>query len=166
MPDGETLLAASLALPCSELLDVWVVVRPEDKREDLAIPTYVNLVHNSCAADGMGKSLAVGMKVIVQSSSADAVAIFLGDMPWIRAESLRALLAAGLSDRIIVPTYKGQAGHPVVFGREFWPDLYALTGDNGAKSVIKRYPHAVRHLELKDPGIFRDIDTPVNQPVE
>lgn len=157
--DGQTLLAASLALPCSQLQDVWVVLRPEDEIEALGVPECVQIVHSASAVHGMGHSLASGMRAVGRTS-ADAVAIFLGDMPWIEADSLRSLLAVASPERILVPTYGGQPGHPVIFGREFWPALLQLTGDAGAKTVLQAHPQAVRRIELKDPGILRDIDIP------
>ena len=88
------------------------------------------------------------------------MAIFLGDMPWLSADSLGYLLAMASPNHIVVPTFQGQPGHPVIFGRKFWPDLQGLSGDVGAKPVLQAYPQAIRHLPLNDPGILRDIDTP------
>lgn len=157
---GQTLLAASVALPCAQLEEVWVVVRPEDEVEALGVPECVQIVRSESAVQGMGHSLASGMRAIARHARADAVAIFLGDMPWINADSLRHLTAVAATDHIVVPTYRGQPGHPVIFGRKFWPELQCLTGDTGAKALLQAHPQALRSLELNDPGILRDIDTP------
>ncbi|MCY1416216.1 Purine catabolism protein PucB [compost metagenome] len=88
------------------------------------------------------------------------LAIFLGDMPWIGADSLRCLLAQAAPDSIVVPTFAGQPGHPVLFGRSFWPELQLLRGDSGAREVIRANPQAVRRVAVSDPAILRDVDTP------
>ena len=157
---GQTLLGASLALPCAQLEEVWLVLRPEDDSAALGVPTQVQVVRSDCAELGMGHSLASGIGAVRQLTTASSVAIFLGDMPWIDAESLSALLALASPEHIVVPIFQGQSGHPVIFGRQFWPALQELTGDAGAKSVLQAHPHSVRRLQLNDPGILRDVDTP------
>lgn len=157
---GQTLLGASLALPCAQLEEVWVVLRPEDDSAALGVPAQVQLVRSHCAELGMGHSLASGIRTVRQLTTASSVAIFLGDMPWIGADSLGYLRALASPEHIVVPTFQGQPGHPVIFGRRFWPALQDLTGDAGAKSVLQAHPQAVRRLPLNDPGILRDIDTP------
>lgn len=158
---GQTLLGASLALPCALLEEVWLVLRPDDDSAALGVPTQVQVVSSDCAELGMGHSLASGMQAICQLTKANSVAIFLGDMPWIDADSLSYLLALASPEHMVVPTFQGQPGHPVIFGRRFWPALQKLTGDAGAKSVLQAHPQAVRRLPLNDPGILRDIDTPL-----
>jgi molybdenum cofactor cytidylyltransferase len=155
---GQTLLAASLALPCAQLEAVWVVLRPEDDSAALGVPDRVVVVRSEYAAQGMGYSLASGVQMISQQTSASSIAVFLGDMPWISSDSLSYLLALASPERIVVPTFEGQPGHPVIFGRSCWPMLQELTGDTGAKAVLKANSQAVRYLPLNDPGILRDID--------
>ena len=156
---GQTLLNASLALPCSRLTEVWLVLRPEDDCTTLGIPAEVRVVRNPAAAQGMGHSLACGISQLQQNSSADAVAVFLADMPWISPASLDALLAQATAERIVVPTYQDQPGHPVLFGRQFWPLLAKLSGDTGGRAVLKSQTQAVHYCPVDDPGILLDIDT-------
>ncbi|WP_312247421.1 nucleotidyltransferase family protein [Stutzerimonas nitrititolerans] len=157
---GQTLLAASLVLPCALLEEVWVVLRPEDDRSALGVPPPLQVVRSPSAELGMGHSLASGMQALSPITTASSIAVFLGDMPWIGTASLGALLALASPEHIVVPTYREQPGHPVLFGRRFWPALQRLTGDAGAKSVIKSNQEALRYLPVDDPGILRDVDLP------
>lgn len=157
---GQTLLAASLVLPCALLEEVWVVLRPEDDSVALGVPAPVQVVRSPGTELGMGHSLASGVQRVSQVTMASAIAVFLGDMPWIGADSLGYLLALASPEHIVVPTYREQPGHPVLFGRRFWPALQGLSGDTGAKSLIRANPQAVRYLPLNDPGILRDVDVP------
>nr|WP_298164286.1 nucleotidyltransferase family protein [uncultured Pseudomonas sp.] len=157
---GQPLLAASLALPCAQLEEVWVVLRPEDDAEALGVLAGVRIVRSESAVHGMGHSLASGIQAIERQAQAAAVAVFLGDMPWIKMNSLGYLLALASPEHIVVPTFQGQPGHPVIFGRRFWPELRQLTGDSGAKALLQKHAQLVRRLELGDTGILRDIDTP------
>jgi molybdenum cofactor cytidylyltransferase len=158
--EGGTLLAASLRLPCAALPEVWAVLRPDDDVEALGLPSSVITVCNPQAALGMGHSLACGVQALAQRSGAQAVAIFLGDMPWISRETLSALLAQAAPERIVVPTWENTPGHPVIFGRRFWPALQTLTGDTGARAVVQANAGCVRRVAVNDPGILRDVDTP------
>ncbi|QSL94674.1 nucleotidyltransferase family protein [Ectopseudomonas toyotomiensis] len=160
LSNGQTLLAASLELPCAFLEQVWVVLRPEDDCGALGVLAPVQVVRNPDAELGMGHSLASGMERVSQVTKASAIAVFLGDMPWIAADSLKHLMTLASPEHIVVPTYRERPGHPVLFGRRFWPALQGLSGDTGAKSLISANSQAVRYLTLDDPGILRDIDVP------
>ncbi|MDM9652319.1 nucleotidyltransferase family protein [Pseudomonas sp. CW003PS] len=162
LADGRSLLAASLALPCSMLEDVWLVLRPDEALTELELPQGVHIVQNPATAEGMGHSLAAGAQRLLAESHADAVAIFLADMPSIRRHSLEALMACAAPDRIVLPSHQGKRGHPVLFGRNFWPQLATLSGDAGAKPVLQQNPNAVSIVELDDPGVLQDIDTPAD----
>lgn len=157
---GRTVLTASVLLVQSQLSEVSVVLRPADDARELGIPDGVHLIRSKSSALGMGHSLASGIRDISEHSHADAVAVFLGDMPWISVESLTLLFTAAKHDRIVQPVFDSQPGHPVLFGRRFWTELLYLTGDIGAKSVIQAHPEALYQISLSDPGIIMDVDIP------
>lgn len=103
---------------------------------------------------GMGVSIAAGV-----SASPDSAGwlVLPGDMPLIRPTTLLAVARALGEHAVAYATYRGGRGHPVGFAAELYPELTALTGDEGARRIIGRYPaHAV---ELDDAGILVDIDT-------
>lgn len=159
LEDGRTLLAASLALPGAVLGEVLVVLRQDDDPTALALPAAASWLKCEQSTLGMGHSLAAGVRQLNEVSPADAVAIFLGDMPWLNEASLQQLLAQADAQRIVLPVYEGQRGHPVIFGRQFWPELMQLTGDSGARDVLMAHPQAHCVVALDDPGLVRDVDT-------
>ncbi len=160
MSTGLTLLSSTVAMVSSRVPDTWLVLRPADDADALGLTQAITVVRSEAAEQGLGHSLASGMGVIARDSQAQAVAIFLGDMPWITATTLDRLFAAAAPDRIVLPDYQGQAGHPVIFGRQFWPELLLLTGDAGAKSILQAHPEAVQRVRVDDPGVVQDVDTP------
>lgn len=160
LEDGRTLLAASLALPCAVLSEVLVVLRHDDDPTALALPAAASWLKCEQSVLGMGHSLAAGVRQLNEASQADAVAVFLGDMPWLNEHSLKALLAHATAQNIVLPLFEGQRGHPVIFGRQFWPELMQLTGDSGARQVLMAHPAAHCTVVLDDPGLVRDVDTP------
>ncbi|MEO8135570.1 MAG: NTP transferase domain-containing protein, partial [Betaproteobacteria bacterium] len=64
-------------------------------------------------------------------------------------------------ESLVVPRYRGERGHPVGFARVHFPALSQLTGDAGARAVIAGAPR-VAWLDVDDPGVMRDIDTPAD----
>lgn len=158
--DGRTLLETTLALAREGFDEVWLVLRPEDDPGAWELPADVRLVRCAEAARGMGHSLAAGVAALAGGSAACAVAVMLADMPWIAPASLRALRAQADARHILLPTFHGVRGHPVLFGRAWWPELLQCRGDTGGRPVLAAHPDACRQLDLHDPGVLRDIDRP------
>ncbi|HBO0636754.1 TPA: nucleotidyltransferase family protein, partial [Pseudomonas aeruginosa] len=125
----------------------------------LGLPAQQRLVHSLDASSGMGHSLAAGVAA-ARNSPARAIAVLLGDMPWIAADTLERLAAMATPEAIVFPLYDGQRGHPVLFGRAFWDALAQLDGDQGARRVLLAHRPAWREVPCDDPGVLRDVDTP------
>jgi molybdenum cofactor cytidylyltransferase len=115
----------------------------------------------SDAPDGMARSLVHGLLHTPDDCAGWVIA--LADMPYVQPASILALVQA-LRDGagIAVPVHQGRRGNPVGFSREYLPQLLALTGDQGARGLLKTYP--VTEVLVDDSGIFRDIDVPQDLP--
>lgn len=161
LADGNNLLRATLLRAQEAFADVRVVLKTEDDAHALAIPPGIQVVRAAHAHQGMGSSLAAGISSLA-NSQASAVAVLLGDMPWISGATLRQLRAHAHADRIVVAYCDGQRGHPVLFGRRFWPELMQLQGERGAKGLISAYPQQVIEVALDDNGILQDVDRPAD----
>lgn len=138
------------------------VVRPEDCPSSLGIPEECIIVRAPNAARGLGASIADAMHAVGEmrlSLSINSVSILLGDMPAIRPETLSTLMTFSCADNIVRPRHHNRPGHPVIFGRKFWPALRALGGEDGAREVIAANTSALEMIEVKDPGVLQDIDT-------
>ena len=112
-------------------------------------------------ADGMSASLRCGLRAL--SHDVDAAFVLLGDMPRVGADLLRRMSAAynpteGRS--IIVPSFAGKRGNPVLWDRRFFAEMMALAGDVGAKHLIGEHADQVTEVEARDAGIMMDVDTP------
>ncbi len=103
---------------------------------------------------GMGDSISAAVRA---TSQASGWLIVLGDLPLIRASTLRSLALALTSQDVVIPTYQGQRGHPVGFSARCRESLLSLTGDRGAASVVKMFGGV--EVPLDDIGIVSDIDT-------
>ena len=159
LPDGRSLLAHSVERARAVFDEVRVVLRDGERPEDFGLPAGCQVIHSPDAALGMGHSLAAGAASL-SGSDAQAVAILLGDMPWIAPETLCQLADAATASTILFPFFDGQRGHPVVFGRDFWPALTQLTGDEGARTLVQANRGRCVVVDVNDGGVLRDVDTP------
>jgi molybdenum cofactor cytidylyltransferase len=139
--------------------EVVAVVRPEDVVLTAALAAAgAAVVGCPRASEGMGASLACG---VARAAQAQGWLIGLADMPWIVPWTM-AMLATHLAraDAIVVPRYRGRRGHPVGFGVAHRAALLALHGDMGARGIVQAHAGSVIDVDVDDPGVLRDVDTP------
>lgn len=159
LPNGDPLVVAA-ARHLRAGVDLAVaVIRPRDE----ALSRYlhdIDIQAVTCerATEGMGVSLVCG---VAATRHAAGWLIALGDMPCIRASTVRRVarrIAEGAS--IVVPAYHGRRGHPVGFAARHRPELLALEGDAGARTLLQAYAEQLVSVPVDDPGILVDVDTP------
>jgi molybdenum cofactor cytidylyltransferase len=91
-----------------------------------------------------------------------AALICLGDMPLVTGRMLDRLIATYDPDEgrsIVVPMYQGKGGNPVLFDRRYFPEILALAGDAGARSLLRTHAEQVAEVVLDDDAVLRDFDT-------
>ena len=118
-------------------------------------------VRNPHFAEGLSTSLRAGIAAL--PADVDGALVCLGDMPAVGAAALARLIAAfdpAESRAIIVPTYQGKRGNPVLFARAYFADVAAAHGDGGAKPVIAEHDDVVCEVEMEDASVLADADTP------
>ncbi len=156
-PVLQRVLEAALA---SELLEVLCVVR-----ELKAIRQKISLAHprlrwviNPQADQGQSTSIVAGLKAI--SPASQGALFMVGDQPLVTSELVNALvqLFEKESPFIAAPTFHGQARNPVLFHRNLFDELLALTGDQGGRALIEKYREKAIFLEWKEEGPFLDMD--------
>ena len=158
LADGTPIGVASARNLRRVLRRVIAVTRPDDAALAARLQAErVDLVPCADAHLGMGASLACGMRA---ARDADAVIVALADMPFITAatiESIMRVLQAGAA--IAAPSYQGQRGHPVGFSAQYRAELEAVSGDEGARALLKSQARRITLVEVADAGVLRDIDT-------
>lgn len=163
LADGYTMLAASVTNAEQAFPLLRVAIREEDDADLLGLAEGTPLIRIRQAQLGMGSSLAEAVTALSNDprlSNVEAVAILLGDMPYLQRDTLFALQQLATHDTIARPCFKGQPGHPVIFGRSLWPALESLSGDAGAKDIIRRHTAHYREYAVQDNGTLIDIDAP------
>ena len=163
---GGTLIAQTAAKKLIEVIPTSVaVVRSENKLlADLLQDAGLNVCFCSDSDTEMADSLSVAIRFASSfNESNDGYVIALGDMPYLDSQTILAVaskLTEGAS--IVVPTHQGKRGNPVAFSAKYQVELESLHGDEGARSILKRYPEEITFLESNDAGVLVDIDTPAD----
>lgn len=110
----------------------------------------VHMVENEKWQEGVASSIREGLAAV---GDVDGMVMMLCDQPFVPPQFLDRLAA---SERLAAAEYGGSIGVPAFFGREFFPELNALKGDQGAKAILRRN-NAER---IPCPEALIDIDTP------
>ena len=162
LPDGCAVAVASAASLLAIMPQVLAVVRPGDEQLHAELQAIgCEVISSVHAADGMGATLAHAVR---QSMHAAGWIVALADMPYLKPATIRALLDALRNGAdIAAPSYGGRRGNPVAFSRFHLHELLQLSGDAGARRLLKVYP--VQLVEVDDPGIHLDIDRPQDLPL-
>jgi molybdenum cofactor cytidylyltransferase len=160
---GQPLVAVSARRLLAVLPRVVAVVPPDDGGVGALLASLGCEVTACADADsGMAASLTHAIRRSLDVfSPVDAWLVALGDMPHVAPATLQALAdALGQGAGIAAPVMAGRRGNPVGFGRVHLDALLALRGEQGARKLLQAFP--VTEVEVNDPGIFRDIDTPAD----
>ena len=120
----------------------------------------VKYVHNPAYAGGLSTSLKAGIASL--PADIDGVVVLLGDMPRVTSAMIDRLIEAFRPEEgalIVVPTFAGKRGNPVLWSARFLGELRSVEGDTGGRQLIGANPEAVVEVEL-GAAVALDIDTP------
>jgi CTP:molybdopterin cytidylyltransferase MocA len=143
-------------------LDPHVVVLGPDADKifasmDLSAAT---VVRNPDPATGPLRSLKLALEVL--NHTVEGVLVWHVDRPHVLLRTIEALLEAARegSHPIVVPSYRGRRGHPVVFMRAVLAELLETPDDLGARAVVRADPGRVLVVDVGDPAVLEDVNTP------
>ena len=120
----------------------------------------VRYVHAADYAEGLAASLKAGISAVPPECSAALVC--LGDMPLVTGRMIDRLLAAYDPDegrQIVLPTFHGKQGNPMLWDRRFFPEILQISGDSGARFLVGKHMEVVAEVEMADDAVLRDFDT-------
>ena len=166
-PAGDTFVARiARALRAGGLAEVLVVGRPGDEslRQELRrLTPPPHYVENPNAARGQLSSLLAGLAE-ARAAGVGAILVIPVDCPQVRARTVAAMLASLHAGRgaIIRAVHHGRHGHPVIFTEEVFAELGDADPAVGARGVVHANPARLLDLEVDDPGVLRDVDSPAD----
>lgn len=154
---GQALRNAAQA-PVEHLIAVLGYRAEEVRRAAGECGRPVGWVVNPRWEEGMFTSIQAGLAEL--PPAVEAFFVVLGDMPLIPLAVYADLIAAFRPRMVCVPTHQGRRGHPVLVSRDLADGAEAPAGDQGLRSVLRRYPERVIEVPVEHPGVCIDLDTP------
>jgi molybdenum cofactor cytidylyltransferase len=159
LPMIRRVVEAALASRCAEVI---VVTGHESKSVEQALAgCAVRFAHASRYAEGLGASLAQGAAAIPDDAA--GFFVLLGDMPLVSAALLDRMIdrfAPAEGAEIVVPSFDGKQGNPVLWDRQFAAAMESLGGDRGARDLLTAHADSVATLAVDDEAVLLDADTP------
>lgn len=162
--DGGITFVSSVLLALREggVDDVLVVGRAGDAALRLEVETSGGrFVENPRPDDGQLLSLIAGLNV-ADRPGVRGVLVTPVDVPMISGRTVAALLGAfnASSAPIVRAAYRGRHGHPVIFSRSVFGELRRADASVGARAVVRAHADAAIEVEVEDPAVTIDVDTP------
>lgn len=158
--DGKTMLARAVeAADASQAAETIVVVGNDAARAKAALPGF-RTIDNPDYASGLASSVRAGIAAV--AADFDGAVVLLGDMPMVNAGHVDRLIAAfsPVEGRAIcVSAHGGKRGNPVLWGKEFFAEILALDGDQGARAVMRKHEDRLCEVPMPDDGVLVDLDT-------
>jgi len=172
---GKTLLAHVITQALNSNLDEIVLVLGHEKDKiidslgDLIKDKRIMTIENTNYFQGMSTSLKTGLQAAHEQS--DAVMFILGDQPKVTTELINELLTAykQSNGQLCAPVIKAQkahkaheetrTGHPVIIGHKLYPELMKITGDIGAREIVRKNIEYAILVELEDNSSQFQINT-------
>lgn len=159
---GETLVHHAVRITLEAgLAPVLVVVGCAKKVVAAAVSDLdCQTVFNPHWQAGQGSSAKAGLAALPED--AEGVMFLPCDQPLLDAQTLRHLVAAfrATGAPAVVPVFEGRRGAPVIFGRELFPELAEIRGDEGGRQILARHEDRIVPVELDREDPLMDIDTP------
>ncbi len=118
------------------------------------LPCHLERSHHA----SMGRSIAAAVKA---NASADGWLVLPADMPLVPTEVIQAVAQGLKTAEICAPTFAGKRGHPVGFSKVCLDELLLLQGDEGARSLLKKFKVQAVSVDAVPlaQGCLIDIDT-------
>ncbi len=157
-----TILEATLSafLP-QKFSEIFVVIGHEAPAIAAILQNYsVKTVVNEDYRSGMGTSVVTG--VAATTTHSRGILISPADLPLLTSDTVEILCQTFHNHQppvIVYPTYQNQQGHPVIFSAGFRPELLQLSGDRGAKGIIRKNRERCIAVEVASEEILFDLDT-------
>jgi len=162
--NGETFLGhtATAMLGAVERLIIVLGAYLEAVSGAVRADDRISIIENPDYKLGQLSSIKCGLGAV--TPQADAVVVHLVDHPTVRPETYTRLVGEyKLSGKpIVVARFGGRRGHPVLFDRSIFDELERTPVDVGARAVVNADNDRVIYVEVDDPGVLLDLDTPAD----
>ena len=171
--DGIPLIKYAIKNILASTVDEVIIVLGHEQdlvKNAVGVSKKIKFVYNKDYEKGISFSIKIGLNHI--SKKSEAFFISLGDMPDINQNIYNKLIKSRLSynkklqpqhkKEIIIPTFEGKNGNPILFSKFMKQKVMLVKTDMGANEIIKLNKEKILKVPFDNDGIFLDFDTPVS----
>ena len=146
----------------ARLCEVVVVVGHQQQNvRQLLADLPVRIVSNEHYREGQMTSVDCGMQAL--RNACQGVMVCLSDQPLLQPEDINRLVDAFVANpdmSVLVPTYQGQRGNPIILAAQHRATILAGDRNLGCKRFIDNNPELVTTVEFDNDHVVFDLDTP------
>ena len=117
----------------------------------------IKFIFNKDFKSGMASSIKTGINHL--SEKTEAFFICLGDMPMVNKDIFNLLIKSKNNREIIVPTYNGKQGNPVLFSKSMKKEIMTIEGDVGAKKILQLNKNKILDIKTNDLSIMKNYNS-------
>jgi molybdenum cofactor cytidylyltransferase len=156
---GKTMIEFTLNNVKKSNVDEIIVVLGFMASEISKVVRVNNIIVNKDYEKGLSSSLKKGLKAV--NKHTEAVIVILADQPLVNGDVINLLIShyRKTKAKIIVPIHEGNRGNPVLIDKSLFHKINNLTGDIGARFIIKKYEKYVSGVSVNTNTVLIDIDT-------
>jgi molybdenum cofactor cytidylyltransferase len=163
LPFGEaTVVEAVVRTALASGVDRAVAVLGADRESIRARlePRGVDFAVNERYAEGMLTSIQAGIRAL--PPEAEAAVVMLGDQPFLPPSVVDTVIQGRRESGkgIVIPVFRGRRGHPVLVDLKYRAETLSLDPADGLRRLMRSHPDDIAEVEVDDPNILRDLDTP------
>ena len=147
----------------SSAVDELIIVLGYDEdilKKKIIKSQKIKFAFNKDFKTGMSSSIKIGLENL--SEKCEAFFISLGDMPLVSDDIYNKIIKLKDNKKIVVPTYKGQQGNPIMFPKFMKKKIMIIEGDVGAKKILLENKNDILNLQIDDDSIIRDFNIKEN----
>ncbi len=164
LPFGDTTVVGAVVRTArTSRADRTLVVLGADReaiRRELEHVGKIDFIVNENYPLGMLSSIRAGFKAL--PGNASAAVVVLGDQPFLLSRVIDEVVAAYEAGRkgIVIPTFQGRRGHPVLVDLKYRDEVLAIDPADGLRRLMLAHPDDILEVDVGDGNILRDLDTP------
>ena len=163
LPWGETTVLGQVinTFRAARVEDLLVITGGAREQVEALVGDSARTVFNpNFAAGEMLSSIQAGLAGLQPET--EVVLIGLGDQPQVQERSVRLVVEEQTKSgaALIVPSFQMRRGHPWLVARPHWDEILRMGPPETPRDFLNRHASEIRYVEINDPGILKDLDTP------
>jgi molybdenum cofactor cytidylyltransferase len=171
LPYLEGTIAGALvaSLQAAGVETIALVTAPGDAAlQDWACAAGLLVAVNPDPERGMLSTIQEGIAALggapMLAGRGETLVVSPADLPAVRPETIAEVIRRRAAARapLALPVWQGRHGHPLVMAPELIPEICDLdsAASNGLRQLRDRHAAATLWIEVDDPGVVQDVDTP------